>query len=186
MILSGNIEHTRKHCSLRTTKRWYAAQRWYVSVPQLNIDHVAQSIPQTIDKLDMPAFRALLQFGRADLTEECFPTQDDVLQKVRSTAARIRTQLPDYFKELPGKVSISLTIIKRGGMVPYIAIVAHWVNKAWEGKEGTLLFAEMGCDYTAEDVSLHVMRALKQYGLDNKDKVCRSSSTRCTVRLFVF
>ena len=57
--------------------------------------------------------------------------------------------------------------------MPYIAVVAHWVNKEWEAKEGTLLFEEMGWEYTAEDISYHVMKALKRFALDNKNRVCK-------------
>lgn len=83
----------------------------------------------------------------------------------------MRNELPVYFQSTPGRISISVTIIKRGGVVPYIAVAAHWLDAEWEAREAGLSFKEIGYDYSGRDVARYIMGPLEAFGIARKEKV---------------
>ena len=102
------------------------------------------------------------------MPDDRFPNRNDVLRDIKRKSNRIRPQLSNYLKGVPGKTSVSVTIIKYGGIQPYIAVAAHWLNEDWKPEEAGLVFKEFGYNYFAGEVADCVLLGLKRLSLDKE------------------
>ena len=82
--------------------------------------------------------------------------------------------LPDFFKNIPSRISIKFNAWTSKAYDPYLAITAHYINAPshqpldWELKSKLLGFEELLGSHTGANMASKMVEVLEKYDIRNK------------------
>lgn len=109
-----------------------------------------------------------------ELLELCNPNISRVMVKadtITSDSLKMfygtREKLKAYFSGLSCKLNLSLDLWSSPNGISILGITCHWVDN-YEMKELLLDASQLNGRHTGKNIAHHVLRALKQFGIENK------------------
>ncbi|KIL55047.1 hypothetical protein M378DRAFT_188692 [Amanita muscaria Koide BX008] len=120
---------------------------------------------QPFDEVEKEEFIKLMTYARHPASSVKLPKREGIRRRVLKMGEDTIDGVREMFKNLEGKVALSLDAWTSSNQYAFLAIVAHYVTNEGQLEELLVDFRELVGEHSGENMAEAVWETMKQYGL---------------------
>jgi|SRR5215471_16880971 len=97
-----------------------------------------------------------------------FVSADTISNNILNAFKHEKSQIKKKLQDAPGKISLTLDGWTSRNQIPFLGITAHWIDENWKLNQITLEFQPLEGPHSGENLSIEVIKTLKEYGILKK------------------